>query len=251
VPDLRPETPSRPRDVPFPAPKVAALFVEYKGVYFNRSDVVPEGYAKGNDQDKTTVIVKDARSYDGPWPVVAHPPCNSWGQVARTIRLTRDGHAIGNDGGCFESALKSVREWGGVIEHPAGSTAWTRYTLRKPRTYCIPSRDRWGGFSITVNQSHYGHMCQKPTWLYICGYRGDFEEDFYIPQSKKRVKYRISFSGGNCQKNHPMNKTTTILPDHLRKRTPELFADLLVSIAKRCTFYRDHWSYHVPQGEST
>lgn len=238
MPDLRPETPSRPRDVPFPAPKVAALFVEYRGVYFNRSDVVPEGYAKGNDQDKTTVIVKDARSYDGPWPVVAHPPCNSWGTFATTLRLKK-GYKIGDDGGCFQCALENVRKWGGVIEHPATSVAWKRFGLRKPAKYRTTERDLSGGFSIFVNQSSYGHLSQKPTWVYICGYRGDFEEDFYIRQEKSRVKYGIGTG------NH------ATLPTKLRKRTPELFADLLVSIAKRCTFYRDHWSYHVPQRETT
>jgi hypothetical protein len=239
VPDLRPETPSRPRDVPFPAPKVAALFVEYKGVYFNRSDVVPEGYAKGNDQDGTTKIVRDARHYDGPWPVVGHPPCNSWGTFATTLRLNKYGMKIGDDDGCFECALKAVRKWGGVIEHPAMSRAWRTYDLAKPSKYHTTKRDLSGGFSIFVNQSQYGHLSQKPTWLYICGYRGDFEEEFYIPQGKKRVQYGIG-TGNNAS-----------LPTKLRKRTPELFADLLVSIAKRCTFYRDHWSYHVPQGEST
>lgn len=244
--DLRPEPPSRPRDVPFPAPKVAALFVEYRGVYFNRNDVVPEGYARGNDQDKTTRVIKDARSYNGPWPVVAHPPCNSWGKFAITLRL-KHGYKIGDDDGLFRCALEKVREWGGVIEHPEGSYAWRYNQLRKPHKYDITKRDQFGGFSICVNQSQFGHLSQKPTWLYICGYHGDFYEDFFsdMPKEKKRVNFRIGSGRG------ALTSRYHALPSQLRKRTPELFADLLVSIAKRCTFYRDHWSYHVPQGEST
>ena len=241
MPDLCPEPPSRPRDVPFPAPKVAALFVEYRGVYFNRSDVVPEGYAKGNDQDGTTKIVRDARHYDGPWPVVAHPPCNRWGSFARVESSKR--FKIGADDGCFECALRAVRKWGGVIEHPAASLAWSHFKLSRPAVHRVTSRDPSGGFSFFVNQSQYGHLCQKPTWVYVCGYRDDFEEEFYIPQTKKRVKYGISFMGAGCQRRYP--KKTLLIDPKLRKKTPELFADLLVSIAKRCTFYRDHWSCHV------
>lgn len=233
MPDLRPEPPSRPRNVPFPAPKVAALFVEYRGVYFNRSDVVPEGYARGNDQDGDIEIVRDARHYDGPYPVVAHPPCSRWGSMAHW-NYHPVKRRIGDDGGCFECALKNVRKWGGVIEHPAATRAWRRYGLAKPRVHYITPRDLSGGFSFFVNQSQYGHLSQKPSWIYVCGYRGDFEEDFYVPQGKKRVQYGIG-----CDHDH------IPLPGKFKKKTPELFADLLVSIAKRCTFYRDHWSYHV------
>lgn len=48
--------------------KVAALFVETGGVYFGLPDVDPWDEAR------------DARKYAGPWPVVAHPPCERWGR---------------------------------------------------------------------------------------------------------------------------------------------------------------------------
>jgi hypothetical protein len=226
----------------FPSPKVAALFVEYGGVYFRRGDVIPAGYAIGNDQNKTTRIIKDARSYDGPWPVVCHPPCNSWGKFAITLRL-KHGHKIGSDQGTFRCALENVRKWGGVIEHPEASYAWRMHDLEAPRIYYTTPIDKYGGFSIAVNQSHYGHWTQKPTWLYVCGYRGDFEIDFDIPQGKAKkgsVKYRIGSGRGNTEVQNRLP-----LPTHLRKKTPELFADLFVSIAKRCTFYRDHYSFHL------
>jgi hypothetical protein len=80
---------------------IAALFVDKNGPYFGRDDVDP--------WDKE----RDARTYNGPWPVVAHPPCERWGRYwsggpsAKTRRL------LGDDDGCFESALRSVRTWGG------------------------------------------------------------------------------------------------------------------------------------------
>jgi hypothetical protein len=61
--------------------KVAALYVERSGVYWNLPDVDPW------DEDR------DARKYAGPYPVVAHPPCERWGRYA--------GEDVGNDGGCF------------------------------------------------------------------------------------------------------------------------------------------------------
>jgi hypothetical protein len=40
------------------------------------------------------------------------------------VNQARYGHRVGDDGGCFASALASVRQWGGVLEHPALTLAW-------------------------------------------------------------------------------------------------------------------------------
>ena len=45
---------------------IAALYVETNGVYYGLPDVDPWDEAR------------DARLYDGPFPVVAHPPCPRW-----------------------------------------------------------------------------------------------------------------------------------------------------------------------------
>ncbi len=49
---------------------VATLYVETGGVYYGIPGVDPW------DEER------DARLYDGPYPVVAHPPCSRWGQLA-------------------------------------------------------------------------------------------------------------------------------------------------------------------------
>lgn len=70
--------------------------------------------------------------YDGPWPVVTHPPL--WVNFA-ALNFKRYGgehNRPGNDGGCFASALASVRKWGGVLEHPASSNAWAAHGLERP-----------------------------------------------------------------------------------------------------------------------
>lgn len=81
---------------------LAALFVETGGAYFGLPDVDP--------WDET----RDARNYNGPWPVVAHPPCQRWGRFWHGS--TRKPHQFekGADDGCFASALRSVRRFGGV-----------------------------------------------------------------------------------------------------------------------------------------
>jgi hypothetical protein len=144
---------------------VAALFVSPKGPYWAdpRCDCWDEA--------------RDARNYSGPLPVVAHPPCQLWINYA-ALNFKRYGgehNRPGNDGGCFASAIKSVRIWGGVLEHPAFSNAWKRYGLQRPE------RDRIGWIYVgngpswlkhyvcEVWQSAYGHRARKRTWIYYVG----------------------------------------------------------------------------------
>jgi len=75
---------------------VAALFVETDGIYFGLPNVEP--------WDKT----RDARTYPGARPVIAHPPCDRWCQMA-PVNQARYGHRVGDDGGCFAAALEAVR----------------------------------------------------------------------------------------------------------------------------------------------
>lgn len=131
---------------------VAALFVETGGVYAS----LP-GVDVWDEQ-------RDARLYPGPHPVVAHPPCNRWCQLA-PLNEKVNGLKVGDDGGCFKAALHIVRTYGGVLEHPAHSYAWAAFNLPEPpesgwqRTFC-------NGWVTRVDQGRYGHRGRKPTWLY-------------------------------------------------------------------------------------
>jgi hypothetical protein len=135
---------------------IAALYVEPGGAYYGLEDVDPWDEAR------------DARLYPGPWPVVAHPPCARWCQLA-SVNQARWGTPIGEDGGTFAAALAAVRRWGGVLEHPAYSLAWSRYRLPVPR------RGGWTqslddpGMTTEVSQVAYGHDARKRTWLYAVG----------------------------------------------------------------------------------
>lgn len=135
---------------------IAALFVEKDGAYFGLPDVDPWDEAR------------DARLYPGPWPVVAHPPCSRWCRLAGLVEK-RWGYKKGDDGGCFASALASVRRWGGVLEHPAYSDAWHTFVLPKPPRSGGWVRGLCGGWACHVEQWHYGHRAKKATWLYAYG----------------------------------------------------------------------------------
>lgn len=104
-------------------------------------------------------IEQDARHYLGPHPVVAHPPCSTWGRLAHTTKA-----GPSNDGGCAEAAIAAVRRWGGVLEHPAWSGIFYRFGLAFPDHY-----DSAGGWTIEVEQGWWGHSAPKPTWLYVVG----------------------------------------------------------------------------------
>jgi hypothetical protein len=135
---------------------VAALFVQEGGSYYGLEDVDPWPESR------------DARLYAGPHPVVAHPPCSRWCRLAGLVEA-RWGHKKGDDGGCFASALASVRKWGGVLEHPAYSDAWAAFSLPEPPRSGGWARGIDGGWSCHVEQGRYGHPAKKATWLYAYG----------------------------------------------------------------------------------
>lgn len=137
---------------------IAALYVQTGGAYYGLPDVDPWDEAR------------DARKYAGPWPVVAHPPCARWCQLAGLVQA-RHGYRKGEDGGTFAAALASVRSWGGVLEHPAYSAAWPAFDLPVPPTGGGWISDIWGGWSCYVEQGAYGHAAKKATWLYASGVR--------------------------------------------------------------------------------
>lgn len=138
---------------------IAALYVEKGGCYFNLPGVDPW------DEER------DAREYAGPWPVVAHPPCQRWGKLwagqPLWIKRTGERKRKGDDGGCFAAALAVVRLFGGVLEHPWGSHAWPHFNLNTPpRSGGWIMADFYDGWTCCVEQGRYGHYARKPTLLY-------------------------------------------------------------------------------------
>lgn len=125
---------------------IAALYVMADSIYNDRAGVDPWPEAR------------NAKLYPGPAPVIAHPPCGPWGRYAWKCK---------QDKTCGPIAAEQVRRWGGVLEHPAHSKLWSACNL--PRPHELP--DVWGGLTIEVDQSRWGHPCPKVTWLYLCRVR--------------------------------------------------------------------------------
>lgn len=156
---------------------------------------------------------RDARTYDGPHPVVAHPPCRAWGRL-RTFANPRP-----DERNLARLSVALVREFGGVIEHPAGSTIWTAQRLPRPG-----ERDAFGGWTLAAPQKWWGHKAEKDTWFYIVGCEpGDtpnvplvLGESSHVVQSRKRQDYRPHITKAE------------------REHTPEALAVWLVELARRC-----------------
>lgn len=178
---------------------IAALYVEKGGIYWDVPDVDPW------DEER------DARTYNGLFRVVAHPPCKTWSLMSNC----RPEIIKGEDGGCFEAALESVRTWGGVLEHPKNSQAWKAYDLPKPAERGWTTLGRGRGWACEVDQAWYGHRANKKTWLYYCG---EVQPPALLwgPAPKTDITVRNDGGGGRDQ----------------RSRTPIEFRDLLIDLAR-------------------
>lgn len=186
-----------------------ALFVQSNGVYF------VDGVDCWDEK-------RDARNYKGSLPVVAHPPCQLWGNMA-FVNYSRWGGEHNkpfNDLGCFESALRNVNQYGGVLKHPAKTRAFDFYDIQKP------NKNGWlncGKYWVCeVWQSAYGHRANKATWLYYVGNKPPFELNW------ERIKgtHQIGFQD---QRGKARNKPT--LSKKEANSTPIKFRDELLKLA--------------------
>lgn len=184
--------------------KIAALYVETNGGYFGIEGVDPWD------------VGRDARSYAGPYPVVAHPPCDRWHQLS-AVNNKRWGYLINEDGGCFAAALAAVRMFGGVLEHPAETRAFKFHNIPEP------SRGGWqrtidGDWVTEVDQAAYGHRARKRTWLLYHGIN--------LPPPLVWKRTRGSHQIGLFDQKLPQ------LPKNERSATPAPFRNLLISMAR-------------------
>ena len=174
--------------------------------------VMPNGPYAGLPGVEVWDEARDARTYGGPHPVVAHPPCAAWSKLA-PVREAKHGLARHEDGGCFASALAAVRRWGGVLEHPRSSAAFAFHGLPNPGP-SLWKLEMFGPGAVTqVNQQRYGHQSVKATWLYAVGSTLPLLD--WAPGETVDIHQSVAWSTAKA-----------------RKATPPAFRDLLISMAR-------------------
>jgi len=188
---------------------IAALYVDAGGVYCGLPGVEPWDRAR------------DARKYAGPHPVVAHPPCQLWVNLTG-VNFTRYGgvhNRPGNDNGCFARALECVRRFSGVLEHPAGSFAWSTFALLRPTPGAGWGLDKERGeWTCEVWQSAYGHRARKRTWLLYVGAEDPAELNWDQTPGTHQVGW--------------FDRSKPTLSKREASATPVPFRDLLIQLAR-------------------
>lgn len=198
---------------------IAALYVLTGGCYFGLPDVDPW------DEKR------DARKYDGPHKVLAHPPCERWGRYWFGGPSARVKRVKGDDGGCFASALAFVRKWGGVLEHPVDSSAWAHFGLMAPprnggwvRDVLVPTE-----WTCCVEQGHYGHPARKPTWLFVSS---------TIPPAELKWGPAPTPERKPIIARERTRGVVELLSRRQRQSTPPEFRDVLLRLAADCVVSR-------------
>ena len=174
------------------------LFCRDDSAYKNRQDC--------DVYDKS----RNALTYNGSDPVIAHPPCRAWGCLS---------HMAKPEAGERELAIWAVgviRKNGGILEHPAKSKLWAHCGLPYPNG--LPDGD--GGFSVLVDQYAFGHVANKPTNLYIVGAYPD--QLPAIPRKHGRASKSITGQVPN----------TTRCTQYEREYTPEALIDWMLAVCK-------------------
>lgn len=185
---------------------VAALYVDPRGPY-------PSLVEHWWDEKR------DARTYDGPHPVVCHPPCGPWSSLRHLwTKHQKDLAPI---------AVEQVRKWGGVLEHPATSTLFDDPTLVLPH----PGEMGDGrGWTVEVEQCNWGHPARKRTWLYCVG----IDPTLLWPGMRRGAEPTHWCSGVQTPgKRGKPPAGIRICSAQQRRRTPPDFARWLISLAQQ------------------
>ena len=156
---------------------------------------------------------RDARTFTGQAPVVAHPPCGPWGRLYHLCTK--------QDASAGPHAVRVVQANGGVLEHPADSKLWDACGLPRPgeRT------DRYGGFTVCVKQVSWGHPCEKKTWLYFV------RVDRSVLWANMRRGGVASHCVTRCRLTGKRERALKFASKDQRTHTPEAFARFLVDVA--------------------
>ena len=167
---------------------------------------------------------RDARTFAGGAPVVAHPPCRTWGTLSHLFQHPPGERALA------PWALEQVRRCGGVLEHPAKSRLWPELGLPE-----IGAVDEFGGWTLVIHQSDFGHRAQKKTRLYIVGCKPS--DVPLMPITLGIPTHVISQNRtlpGGVRLRKGMRGWRPDVSEAEQEHTPEALALWLVDLAQRC-----------------
>jgi hypothetical protein len=149
---------------------------------------------------------RDARTFTGGMPIVAHPPCRAWSAYCR-----HQAKPLPGERDLAPYCVDWLAKCGGVLEHPAHSTLWTTLGLPRPG-----ERSSDGFWSMKVQQSWWGDKRSKNTWLLIAGLR---------PNDLPEIPFRLHDPRMDREHWNTMSK-------HQRAATPPAFARWLIEVAR-------------------
>lgn len=174
-------------------------------------------------------LARDARTWRGGAPIVAHPPCRGWGTLSHFAT-----NATPAEIALAPWCIDQIRRFGGVLEHPKRSKLWPHMGLPRGQ-----QRDQFGGWTLPIFQQWFGHRAEKATLLYIVGCEPrDIPAIPLMLGSATHViataRDRLLKSGGpRIRKGHPLWR-----PEVSKREvsaTPPALAEWLVELARRCT----------------
>lgn len=93
---------------------------------------------------------RDARTYNGSGPIIAHPPCRAW-----SAHMSHFAKPLPGEKSLALFCLRKIAKNGGVLEHPANSKFFEQYNLHQDIRFKI----------IEIHQSWFGYPTTKRTWL--------------------------------------------------------------------------------------
>lgn len=153
---------------------------------------------------------RNALNYSDTKAAIYHPPCRLWSK----LRLFSKADEYEKYFAVW--SVRMVRNFGGVLEHPAYSKLFSCCNIPRPG-----ESDEYG-FTIEVNQFDFGHKIHKKTWLYIVGL--DNREILYYVKRPGKPKHKF-FTKASRSSLPEISK-------HDKSATPIKFARYLIRIVK-------------------
>jgi len=151
-------------------------------------------------------MARDARTFGGDMPIVAHPPCRAW-----SVRVKHQAKPAPGEKELGLWCCEQLKACGGVLEQPAFSELFAAGGLPRPG-----DTGRGGLWSMQIWQAWFGYPMKKNTWLCFAG---------IPPREVPDIPFRLHPRGRDRRAEQLMSK-------HQRSATTREFAEWLVSCAR-------------------